>query len=238
VLRLIRIVATTLSLYLGTHLFVFMVLPLALLVSYLDPQRIPALRQWFVGCLFAIVGKRLKVSGQDNVDPARRYVIVSNYPSGYAGFALLGQFPRASLVAHAWLRRIPLLSHALRRVGAVFVQPGRAGLGRRAIDFYLGSAEVVPSLIILPEGGSTRDGTIRRFRRGFVHIQRQTSFGILPVTLNGLYQLKPMGRIYADPDADPQMIIHPPLSAPVASQMSDEQIIDAVRDTISSGYRP
>lgn len=237
-IRVVRVLATTLSLYVGTHLFVFTVLPVVLLISYLDSQRIPGLRQWFVRYLFAIVRKRLKVSGQDNVDAARRYVIVSNYPSGYAGFALLGEFPHASLVAHAFLRRIPLLSQALRRAGAIFVQPGRAGLGRRAIDFYLDATDIIPSLIILPEGGRTRDGTIHRFRRGFVHIQRQTSFDILPVTLNGLYHLKPVGRIYADPDADPQMIIHPPLNSTVAAQMSDEELIDAVRDTISSGYRP
>jgi 1-acyl-sn-glycerol-3-phosphate acyltransferase len=238
VIRLIRVVATTLSLYLGTHLFVFAVLPVAIIVSYLDPKTIPPLRQWFVRSLFAMVGKRLRISGQHYVDPARRYVIVSNYPSGYAGFALLGQFPRASLVAHAFLRRIPLLSHALRRIGAIFVQPGRAALGKKAIDLYLDAVDVIPSLIILPEGGRTRDGTIHRFRRGFVHIQRQTSFDILPVTLNGLYHLKPVGRLYADPDADPHMIIHPPMASSVANNMSDETLIAAVRDTIASVYRP
>jgi 1-acyl-sn-glycerol-3-phosphate acyltransferase len=236
--RALRILVTTLSLYLGTHLFVFTVLPVALLISYLDPHRTPALRRWFVGCLFSIVGKRLRVSGQDNIDSAQGYVIVSNYPSGYAGFALLGQFPRASLVAHAFLRSIPLLSQALRRVGAIFVQPGRAALGRRSIDFYLGAADVIPSLIILPEGGRTRDGRIHRFRRGFVHIQRQTSFDVLPVTLNGLYHLKPVGRIYADPDAEPHMIIHPAVRSSVAATMTDEELIAAVRDTIQSAYQP
>jgi len=181
---------------------------------------------------------RLKVSGHDNYNPERRYVIVSNYPSGYAGFALIGEFPHASLVAHAFLRRIPLISQALRMIGAVFVQPGSAGRGRKAIDLYLGEHNDVPSVIILPEGSITRDGQIHRFRRGFIHIQRQTCFDVLPVTLNGLFQLKPFGRLYADPDAKPEMVIHPAIRASIAAQFSDEELIGLVKETVESTYRP
>lgn len=237
-MRLIRIIAATLSLYLVTHLFVFTVLPFGILISYLDRERIPAFKQWFVKCIFAIVGMRLNVAGQENVNPDRRYVIVSNYPSGYAGFALIGQFPHASLVAHAFLRRIPLLGRALKQIGAVFVQPGTTGKGSRALDLYLGERANISSIIILPEGGRTLDGRIHRFRRGFVHIQRQTAFDILPITLNELFKLKPLGRIYADPDARPEMIIHPAIKASVADQMGDEALIHHVRETVERAYRP
>ena len=237
-IRIFRVIGATLSLYLITHLFVFAVLPISTLISCLREDRTPAIKQWFVKCLFAIVGTQLKVSGYGNVDPERRYVIVSNYPSGYAGFALMGAFPRASLVAHAFLKRIPFLGQALSRIGAVFVQPGLAGHGRRAIDLYLARRDDIPSMIILPEGGRTSDGKIHRFRRGFVYLQRQTSFDVLPVTLNGLYQLKPMRRLYADPDAKPEMVIHPFVSASAAGRMSDEELIRVVRDTIVMAYRP
>jgi 1-acyl-sn-glycerol-3-phosphate acyltransferase len=190
---------------------VFVVLPVALIISYLDHQKTPAIKRWFVKCLFSIVGKQLEVSGRRNVDPNRRYVVVSNYPSGYAGFALIGEFPHASLVAQAFLRRIPLLGQVLKRSGTVFVKPGMRGHGRKAIDLYVGEREDIPSLIILPEGKPTRDSKNHRFRRGFVYIQRMTSFDVLPVTLNGFFTLKPMGRLYADPDAELEMVIHPPL---------------------------
>ena len=237
-IRVVRIIATTISLYLVTHLFVFTVLPFVILLSYLDRERIPEIKQWFVKCIFAIVGMRLKVSGHDNYNSERRYIIVSNYPSGYAGFALIGEFPHASLVVHAFLRKIPLLSQALNMMGAVFVRPGSAGHGRKAIDLYLYGHDDVPNMIILPEGKITRDGKIHRFRRGFVHIQRQTCFDVLPVTLNGLFQLKPFGRLYADPDAKPEMVIHPAIRASIAGQMSDEELIGVVKGTVESVYRP
>ena len=84
-LKVIRIIVVTLSMYIVTHLFVFAVLPLAILISYVDMDRTPALKQWFVRCLFAIVGKELKVSGYENVEAEHAYVIVSNYPSASLG---------------------------------------------------------------------------------------------------------------------------------------------------------
>lgn len=136
--RFLGILLTTMSMYVVTHIFVLVVLPAAILVSYIDSGRIPALKQWFVRSLFAIIGKDLKVSGQENVHPQQPYLVISNYPSFYAGFALIGTFPRASVVAHAFTKKVPLLGPVLRRLGTIFVQPGKGGLGVRALDLGLG----------------------------------------------------------------------------------------------------
>jgi 1-acyl-sn-glycerol-3-phosphate acyltransferase len=238
IVRFFQILLVTLRLYIGTHLYVFVFLPYAILASYVDRNRLPALKQQFVRTVFAIVGKRLRVSGRENVHPDRAYVIISNYPSGYAGFALVGEFPSARLVAHAFIKNVPLLGQAAGRMGAVFVSPGRKGLGRAAIDVSLRDQQNVRSIIILPEGGRTADGRIHRFRRGFVYILRQTNLDLLPVTLNGLFQLKPISRIYADPAAAPEMIIHPPVSHSRLLQLSDDQVLELAHDLIASVYRP
>jgi 1-acyl-sn-glycerol-3-phosphate acyltransferase len=236
--RFFQILLATLRLYIGTHLYVFVFLPYAILASYIDRDRMPALKQQFARAVFAVVGKRLRVSGREHVRPDRACVIISNYPSGYAGFALVSEFPSARIVAHAFIRNVPLLGQAMRRVGAMFVRPGRKGLGRAAIDVSLREWTNVPSIIILPEGGRTPDGQIHRFRRGFLHILRQTNLDLLPVTLNGLFQLKPATRIYADPAADPEMIIHPALSQARLRELDDEQVLQLARDLIASVYRP
>jgi 1-acyl-sn-glycerol-3-phosphate acyltransferase len=237
-LRVLRIIFVTLSMYIITHLFVFAFLPFAILISYVDKDRIPALKQLFVRCLFAMVGKELKISGHDNVEPDHAYVIISNYPGFYAGFALMGVFPHASVVALAFLRRIPLIGPVLRRMGTIFVQPGRAGQGKRAIDQSLGEQATAPSVIILPEGARTPDGGIHPFRHGFIYILRQTPLDLLPVTLNGLYRLKPMRRFYADPDAEPELVIHEPVNNDVIRQMSDEELLTMAQNVIGSIYQP
>ncbi len=47
------------------------------------------------------VGQQVKITGNDNVEPDGAYVIVANYPSGHVGFALIGTFPNARIVALA-----------------------------------------------------------------------------------------------------------------------------------------
>ncbi|MGA9398426.1 MAG: lysophospholipid acyltransferase family protein [Anaerolineaceae bacterium] len=236
--KLIRIIVYTFSLYVVTHLFVFLTLPFAIPITYLDRQKLPAIKQWFVKVLFAIVGKKMKVTGQDRFDPDRAYVIISNYPSFYAGFALIGAFPRASVVANAFMKKIPLFGQLLGRLGTIFVQPGRVGQGIRTIDLHLKKSDTAQSMIILPEGARTPDGAIHRFKRGFIYILRQTTLDLLPVTLNGLYILKPMRRFYLDPDAEPEMIIHAPLSNTDARKMSNEELLAMVDNVIGSVYRP
>lgn len=223
--------------YIVTHLFAFVTLPFAILISCIDKEKIPTLKQWFGKSLFAIVGKEMMISGYEHVNPDHAYVIVANYPSFYAGFSLIGAFPRAYIVAHAFTRKIPLLGQVLGRIGAIFVQPGRDGKGRRALDLQISGRDDIPGVIILPEGARTPDGDIHRFRRGFIYILRQTSLDLLPVTLNGLYQLKPMKRLYLDPDAEPAMIIHTPISNLSARRMSDEELLMMVQGIIGSVYR-
>jgi 1-acyl-sn-glycerol-3-phosphate acyltransferase len=233
-----RIVAATFSMYVVTHLFAIFFLPYAIAASYLDPGRMPALKRIFMRVLFAIVGEKLSVSGTDNVETNHKYVIISNYPSFYAGFALIGTFPSARIVAHAFLQRVPLVGQMLRRVGAVFVRPGRKGLGRAAIDTSLSEKSDHRGIIILPEGGRTPDGEIKRFRRGFIRILRQTEFDLLPITLNGLYQLKPVRRFHVDSSAELEMIIHPPVTQATLEQMTDDQVLRTAHEIVCSDYRP
>jgi 1-acyl-sn-glycerol-3-phosphate acyltransferase len=224
--------------YIVTHLFVFTVLPFAILISYIDMERIPILKQWFVRSLFTIIGKRLKVTGYENVDPDRAYLIISNYPSFYAGFSLIGTFPRASVVVHAFVKRVPLLGQVLNRLGTIFVRPGLAGYGKKAIDFHFNHHDVSTSMIILPEGARTPDGEIHRFRHGFLYILRQSSLDLLPITLNGMYRLKPVKRFHIDPDAELELVIHTPVKNSAACKMSDTELLTMVHNVIRGVYQP
>ena len=94
------------------------------------------------------------------------------------------------------------------------------------------------NIIIIPEGQRTSDGQIQRFKRGFTYILRNSSLDLLPITLNGFYQLKPVNRKYIDPNAELEFIVHEPISNAVIKDMVDDQIIDMTIAIISESYRP
>ncbi len=235
--RFSQVFLTTFSMYLVTHLLVFLLLPFGILMAVLAPGVVPDLKKRFTGILFGIVGKRLEVSGLEHVGAGKDYLIIANYPSFYAGFALIHVFPHAGVVANAFIQRIPLLGAFMKRIGTIFVTPKKGRRSIRAIDMGLSEGEA-RSIIIFPEGERTADGAIHRFKRGFIYILRGSSLDLLPVTLNGFYRLKPVKRMTLDPDAQPEVIIHPPMDNATAREMDDKELLAAAVEVIQSVYVP
>jgi len=186
--------------------------------------------------LFAVIGQRLKVIGLDDLERNKSYVIVSNYPGSYAGFALMHVFPNASILVHSFLSRVPMVGFLLKSIEAIFVQQKKFGKTKSSIDKALQQIRD-RSLIILPEGGRSPDGSIRTFKRGFIYILRHSSMDLLPVTLRGFYSLKPLKRPYLDPDSDLEIVIHKPIGHSVIEGLDNERLLKLTAETIEKSYR-
>jgi len=223
--------------YVVTHIIVLSLLPIALILVSIERGHARQLKVRFGGLLFAIVGKQVSVAGSDNIEKGKGYLIVANYPSFYTSFVLLRLFPEALIVVNWFISRVPLFGQFMRQLGATFVNPKGDIKGIQSIDKTLKQHQGT-SIIILPEGQRTTDGQIQRFKRGFIYILRNSTLDLLPVTLNGFYQLKPMKRVYLDPDAEPKIIIHKPVSHSVVEGMGDDELLEMTLGLIDGMYRP
>jgi 1-acyl-sn-glycerol-3-phosphate acyltransferase len=224
--------------YFVTHLIVFFFLfPVGTPLIIFNSGNGYRIKKSVTGLLFTIIGKRLKVLGLENLEPGKNYLIVSNYPGSYAGFALMHVFPEASMLVHSFLSRVPIVGFLLKSTGATFVQQKRFGRTRQAIDETLKHIEN-KSIIILPEGGRSPDGKIHKFKRGFIYILRHSSMDLLPITLRGFYNLKPMKRVYLDPDSNLEVVIHKPVSNSDTKMLNDEVLLKLTVDTIERVYKP
>ena len=236
--RFSRILVYTISMYLVTHLIVFFYLfPIGTIQIIADLKNSYHIKKSITGLLFKIIRQRLKVFGLDNIEPGKNYVIVSNYPGSYAGFALMNLFPEASILVHSFLSRVPIVGFLLKSTGAIFVQQKKFGRTKQSIDDMLEQGEN-KSIIMLPEGGRSPDGSIRKFRRGFIYILRHSSMDLLPVTLNGFHRLKPLKRVYLDPDTDLEVVIHSPVNYSLIESMDDKSLLKLTMNTIEAIYKP
>jgi 1-acyl-sn-glycerol-3-phosphate acyltransferase len=236
--RFARILAYTVSMYLVTHLIVFFYLfPVGTSLIIFDARNGNRVKKTITAALFRIIGQRLKVFGMENLERGKNYVIVSNYPGSYAGFALMNVFPDASILVHSFLSKVPVVGFLLKSTGAIFVQQKAFGKSKRAIDETLRHNEN-RSILILPEGGRSPDGQIRKFRRGFIYILRHSSMDLVPVTLRGFYRLKPLKRAYLDPDSDLDVVIHKPINRSTIGSLNDEELLKLTTDTIQKAYIP
>jgi 1-acyl-sn-glycerol-3-phosphate acyltransferase len=93
------------------------------------------------------------------------------------------------------------------------------------------------TVAIFPEGTRTLNGKINEFYRGFIYLLRNTDVNILPLTLNGFYDLKPKNRSYINYDAELEVIIHEPINREELIEKTDFQIAETVKSVIESAYR-
>jgi len=223
--------------YVVTHLIVFFYLfPICTIRIIINPGDAPKVKKNVTGMLFKIIGKRVKVVGLENIDFKKNYVIISNYPGSYAGFALMNLFPNASILVHSFLSRVPIVGFLLKSMGATFVQNRKFGMTKIALDENL-MRNKMKSIIVLPEGGRSPDGSIRVFRSGFIYILRNSSKDLLPVTLRGFYNLKPLKRPYVDPDSDLEILIHKPIVHSTIENLTNGRILKLAVETIKEAYR-
>ncbi len=91
---------------------------------------------------------------------------------------------------------------------------------------------------IFPEGTRSLNGRLNDFYRGFVILLRNAEVDVLPVTLNGFYNLKPKNRFHIGFDSRLEILIHKPIKREDLITLSDSEIIAFVRNKIESAIVP
>lgn len=238
--RLLSITAATLALYIVTHLMVLLLIPAAFLIAIFGNRNtINGFKKFFASAVFAVIGKEVSVVGFDRIRKDEKYLIISNYPSGYVTFALMKYLPSIKFVADDFIAKMPFVGYFLKRAGTIFIDQKRPRKSKAAIDSALSDPRRdIEYLLIYPEGKRTTDGEVDRFKHGFKYILRHSHLNVLPVTANGFYQFKPVRRVYVDPSANLELIVHEAIKSSDIMKMGDQNLLKRVEETIRTCYRP
>jgi 1-acyl-sn-glycerol-3-phosphate acyltransferase len=136
---------------------------------------------------------------------------------------------------HERLLKIPLFGTLLKMTDYVAFKKPTFITTKKMLD-ELTEKSNNQSVAIFPEGTRTLDGNINEFYKGFIYLLRASGNGILPVTLNGFYQLKPKNRSYINFDSHLSVFIHKPIKKEELIAKTDSEIIETVRNVIESAY--
>lgn len=219
-------------LYLYTAIGVFIILILAIF-NLKAPIRI--LTQYWAKSVFIILGKKFRVTGKENIDRKKKYILLANHGSLFDIVAIMSFYPGLSWFGHERLLKIPVFGRFLRMTDYIpFKEPTYKNT-KRMIEQLTHNSEH-QTVAIFPEGTRTLDGKINNFYRGFIYLFRNMDHAILPVTLKGFYELKPKNRSYINFDSKLEVIIHKPILKETLSGKEDCEIIETVRNVIESAY--
>jgi 1-acyl-sn-glycerol-3-phosphate acyltransferase len=182
---------------------------------------------------FWVLGKRIRVQGKENFGRKGKYIIIANHASLFDIMAIMSFYPGVSWFGREYLLKIPLFGYFLRTTGYIPMKQTNLRNTKEMLTQLVQHSNG-KTIAIFPEGTRTLDGKINRFHRGFIHALKASSLDILPVTLNGLYSLKPKNRFYIDFRSKIDVIIHPPIKNEELIMKEDNEIITIVQEVIES----
>lgn len=149
---------------------------------------------WIFSAVFLIIFKlffRFKVEGVENL-PKTNFIIVANHASYLDALVVMSAIPRKiHCIVLRGLYKIFLVRLFLRMIEAF---PSGSS-SQKAVSLLTENRNIG----LFPEGGVSRDGKLREFRRGAALLASKTGRPIVPCALLGTFNALPKGAKFPKP---------------------------------------
>ena len=149
-----------------------------------------------------ICGIRISVSGRENYEPGRQYILMMNHVNLLDGFVFYRSFPgKARGIEEESHFEWPIYGWLIRRMGQIPVSR-RSGVKameslRRAVELIRQKKDY--SFMVLPEGTRTRNGKLGAFKKGGFLLALETGLDILPMVQKGADRINRRGSLLIHP---------------------------------------
>lgn len=235
-LRKIIYSALTIPVFGLLYFFTAVIVLITLTLSTLRmDDAVRAVMRFWAQTIFLLMGKKLTVRGLEHIKQNKNYILLANHGSLFDIVAIIAFYPHVAWFGRERLLKIPVFGRVLKMIGYVPMKSSDLKNTKKMMEQLVQKTKG-STVAVFPEGTRTVNGRLGRFHRGFIHIQRASGLDILPVTLNGLYSLKPKHRQAINFSANIEAIIHKPLSGDEISAFSDREILRTVKDMMESVY--
>ncbi len=140
--------------------------------------------------LLWLIGQKLEVTGAEHLDAGRPAIYVVNHAS-------LGDFfIAASLIPYGTVGVVKKQVVAYPFVGQVYLLSGHLRIDRgqhaEAVQSMKDLASLVRraglSIYLSPEGTRSRDGRLKSFKKGWVHLAIQTGLPVVPIIVHDAHK--------------------------------------------------
>jgi 1-acyl-sn-glycerol-3-phosphate acyltransferase len=174
--------------------------PAAVALAPLGPRgQEPLIKSWTRTVLY-ICGVDLVVEGRELLDPAARYVFMSNHQSHLDVPCVSTALPvPVRYVAKRSLFKVPVFGPALKAIGTVDIdRRDRADSLKKLHEATHGIGRTC-SLHFFAEGTRSPDGKLQPFKKGGVAMAVGLQVPLVPVAISGSRQVYPKGAVLLRP---------------------------------------
>lgn len=171
----------------------------AILISFFgNAERTQKIARLWGKTIVKFLGINISVSGSENIDELKSYLIVSNHQSYFDIFILLACLNlNFKFIAKASLFKIPFLGWSMKRLG--YIPIDRKNLKSALKTIYSVNSKLKMnkswSVLIFPEGTRSNDGKLSDFKKGGLNKMLANSDNILPVAISGTHNVLKKGSV-------------------------------------------
>lgn len=172
----------------------------------------------------------VKVEGKEHLHKHTSYVFVPNHQGAFDIFLIYGYIGRNfKWMMKKSLRSIPFVGKACESAGHIFVDKSSPKAILSTMIQAKSSLVDGVSLVVFPEGQRTFTGKLNVFKRGAFQLADDLQLAVVPVTINGSFEILPRNGkwIHWHPM---RMIIHAPI-------LPKGKGADNIKETMEEAYR-
>jgi 1-acyl-sn-glycerol-3-phosphate acyltransferase len=190
-------ILTWASIILLTILLFFVVFFLVIITFPFDRKRKLAHRQcyWWSRAVIALNPYwSFQVSGLENIDPNKTYVVVANHLSLADIVVLYGIRMQFKWVAKESLFRVPFIGWSLSLTKHIKLKRGKTESIRKVYKEAIRWLRKDMSVLFFPEGTRSQTGHMAKFQSGAFKLAIKEKKSILPISIEGTREAIPKGN--------------------------------------------
>jgi 1-acyl-sn-glycerol-3-phosphate acyltransferase len=177
---------------------------------------------------------RIRVTGLEHLRPGTPYVLCVNHQSHMDIPIVLAALPfQFRFAAKKQLFRYPFLGWHLRRSGQVPIDRENPHAAVKSLREAADAVRHGTSVVIFPEGGTSRDGSIKPFKGGGFLLATKSHAAVAPVTIRGSRAVL-VPKTYHIHSGDVEVIVGEPV---LSQDISANELALRVHEEIQTTFK-
>jgi len=163
------------------------------MLSSASPWIDPVIRLWARLVLWG-AGVKVRGEGLETIDRSKRYILIANHHSYFDIPCIFAAIPQPiRFMAKKSLFSIPIFGWALARAGFIPIDRKNRRTAVKSFDLAVDRIRKGNTIVIFPEEGRSREVAMRPFQRGAFLLAIRSELPILPLAIDGTYEVLRVG---------------------------------------------
>ncbi|MEO6487697.1 MAG: lysophospholipid acyltransferase family protein [Thermoanaerobaculia bacterium] len=188
--------------------------------------------QFWARSIVKAAGIDLRTENLDLIDKTQRYILVANHYSYLDIPCIFAAIPQPiRFMAKISLFKIPIFGWALARSGFVPIDRKNRRTAVKSLDIAAQRIRKGNTIVVFPEEGRSRQRQLRPFQRGGFLLAMKTELPIVPVAINGTFDVLRVGARRVTPGVV-TVTLTPPIPTAGISVRDKGKLADEARTRI------